>query len=141
MRTLDCLLILMGTMCPQEKRSEPYRMSNDVLGESLEEIRRNNPKCVVQDASKDMVRGPALRRPGCIPEINGETPTEPDTNWEPDTTYYGIPLWTRKALFNGEDGLVGLSFAFRSADAVRLEEQFRRDVSEHRSPMIPIRSA
>ena len=112
-------------------------MNNDVLGESLEEFRRNNPKCVVQDAVKDMVKGRALRRLGCIPEINGETPTEPDANWEPDTTYYGIPLWTRKALFNSEDGLVGLSFAFRSADAVRLEEQFTRDVGPPSKP-VPI---
>jgi hypothetical protein len=80
MKTLVCLLILMGTICAQEKSLEPYRMNSDVLGESLEEFRRNNPKCVVQDTPKDIVKGPALRRLGCIPEINGETPTEPDTN-------------------------------------------------------------
>jgi hypothetical protein len=128
MKTLVCLLILMGSMCAQEKRSEPYRMNDDVLGESLEEFQHNNPKCVVQDPLEGMLKGPGLRQLGCIPEINGETPTEPNTNWEPDTNYYGIPLWTRKATFTGENGLVGLSFAFRSADAGRLEEHFTRDV-------------
>jgi len=137
MKTLIFLLILMGTICAQEKHSEPYRMNNDKLGESLEEFRRNNPNCVIQDALKGMVKGPALRRLGCRPEINGETPNEPDTNWEPDTKYDEIPLWTRRALFNGDDGLVGLSFAFRSADAVRLEEQFLRDVGPPSNP-VPI---
>jgi hypothetical protein len=76
MKTVVCLLILIGTMCAQEKRLEPYRMNNDVLGEPLEEFRHNNPKCVVQDALKGIVKGPAIRRLGCRPEINGETPME-----------------------------------------------------------------
>jgi hypothetical protein len=134
MKTLVCLLILMGTMCAQEKRSEPYRMNSDVLGESLEEFRRNNPWCVVEDTFTMSFGGPAVRRLGCIPENNLVSPTVPDTYWEPDTTYYGIPLWTRGALFNGEDGLVRLSFEFRSADAVRLEKQFRRDVGPPSNP-------
>ncbi|MEI4896597.1 hypothetical protein Q8G71_35490, partial [Klebsiella pneumoniae] len=52
----------------------------------------------------------------------------PDANWEPDTNYDGVPLWTRKGIFNSKDGLIILAFHFRSADAVRIEQQFLRDI-------------
>src|SRR5215475_137587 len=129
MKTLVCLLILMGTMCAQEKRSEPYRMNDDVLGESLEVFRHNNPRCVAQDAVKGIVKG-EIQRIGCAPDSDAK----PGTNWDPDTKYEAIPLWTRRAVFSGDDNLAALSFSFLSADAVRLEEQFLRDVGPPSTP-------